>query len=92
MAPSILNFNKHVYIEDKSDDSEMPEGDSGSDSEAGARKEDVSSSSSLYYRPSQGEDLYGRVTAPVGSSGKYVPPALRNKLQDVVDEVMTFID
>jgi hypothetical protein len=58
----------------------------GSVSEIEANKE-MHSSSSLYYRPAQGEDLYGRITAASGASGKYVPPALRNKMLGVIDEV-----
>lgn len=66
------------------------EGDSGSEEEAPPQ-----SSSSAYYRPSRGEDLYGRITSSSSSAsggGKYVPPALRNKQNGIVDEVSRRFD
>ena len=64
------------------------------DETTGGENEDVGSqenSSAFTYKPSEGEDIYGRLTGKGGmssqSGGKYVPPGKRNLLLTTIDEV-----
>ena len=85
---SDISYEDDSYTSYSNDDYSF-DADSGSDKASADENIELVDVEDSYYTPISGQDIYGNTKSAenIASAVKYVPPALRQKMASVIDEV-----